>query len=766
MAEEDEPPVAIQRALRLIKVHPSVVRVTTERVEGTETTLAIVEIRTEMANAWRAARISPSGVREIEPVSLLFGAGYPLRPPRIMLRGDFNRSHPHIQPSRGNGSPEPCLVAGSLRELLRVRGIGGLVEQLVDWLDKAAAAELIDPQQGWEPVRRDNVDDIIVADAGWLTRIPTRDGGCSVFRAWFYASRDSDAVTYRIGLPESGTVPMGPKLTEQWAFTRIDDTDYRGSTHALVAWSGKLPTGKPFVAGQYAPETVASIDELLVRAAELGCRRFLEPKLRILEDRIATAKLKIVQPIAVLLLARRPCNVIGTDSPIEICPYVVELRGKDALASGSGQPVRTAMHRDEVGPELLRRAAGDDGICLPPWTLVGCGSIGSKIAIHLARSGRAPSAVVDRAIMQPHNFARHGLLPSENRVESFLPIPKAYSLALALETFKQPSKPHAVDVVAHAIEKNSIAGIVAPNSFALINTTGSASVREAMALPAVAVSRPRIVETCILGIGTVGLISVEGPQANPSTIDLLCEAYLTIHSDRDLRAEVFNTSAEAVAVGQGCSTLTMPLSDGRLSSLAAPMAEHVRRLQRDGLPDAGEVLIGRLALDGLSQTWSRAPVAPRIVLDNGSSIVRLAPGADRTILDEIESRPGSETGGILVGRFSDVSNTFHIVGIMSAPPDSKFSRDEFILGTEGLKPKLRDLIEGSGGALYALGTWHNHLVPSGPSRRDVETAAKLAIRQYFPLLMLIRTPAGYVHFTTEAVSSSGGPTPTDCEGMR
>jgi hypothetical protein len=107
-----------------------------------------------------------------------------------------------------------------------------------------------------------------------------------------------------------------------------------------------------------------------------------------------------------------------------------------------------------------------------------------------------------------------------------------------------------------------------------------------------------------------------------------------------------------------------------------------------------------------------------------------------------------------------------VIGTMPAPPDSKFSRDEFVLGTEGLKPMLRYLIEGSGGALYALGTWHNHLFPSGPSGRDVKTAAKLSISQYFPLLMLIHTPTGYVHFTAEALSAAGGPASPDKEGRK
>lgn len=752
----DDIPIPVRRALRLIEAHPSVERVTAERIEGSDAVRAMVEIRTELPNAWRAAGESPSGVRAVEPVTFIFTAGYPLGAPLIRLRADFKRSHPHIQPSRNGGPPEPCLVAGSPREVLRVRGIGGLFEQLVDWLDKAAMAQLIDPEHGWEPVRRDGVDDVIVADPTWLTGLPTRDGGCAAFAAWYYASDRGDLVTYRMEVPQGEKLPLRPEMADQWWFEPVGARGRRGITNALVAWSGKLPTGRPFVADRYLPETVTTIDELLKRAAELGCREFLEPKLAILQERVSKSKLKEKQPIAVILLARRPFEVIGTTSPIEICPYVVELRGGEALSSGSGKLVRTATHRDEVSPELLRRAAGDDGQALRPWTLLGCGSIGSKLAVHLARSGRGPAALIDDGILQPHNFARYATLPSDTKVESFWSIPKAHYLAEALATLKQPTVPHVVDVVARAFDDQSITPLVARDSFAVVNTTGSASVREALVLPGVTVDRPRVVEACMLGIGSVGLMSVEGPAANPSATDLICEAYRLIHSDPTLRNEVFNTKAEAIAIGQGCAAITMPLSDGRLSSFAAPMSEHIRRLQRDGLPETGEVLVGSLAADGLNQIWHRKDIRPRIVVGDGTdSVVRLSPEVDDTIRREVAARRGSETGGIIVGRYSDVANVFHVVGTMPAPPDSKFSRDEFVLGTEGLRPMLEDLIEGSGGALYALGTWHNHLVPSGPSGKDVKTAALLSIRQYFPLLMLIHTPAGYVHFTAEALSGAG-----------
>src|SRR5262249_46714538 len=123
--------------------------------------------------------------------------------------------------------------------------------------------------------------------------------------------------------------------------------------------------------------------------------------------------------------------------------------------------------------------------------------------------------------------------------------------------------------------------------------------------------------------------------------------------------------------------------------------------------------------------------------------VRISPAVDDEIKLEIGRMPDSETGGILIGRYCDITESFHVVGTLPAPPDSKFSAEEFVLGTKGLRPVLTDLIEGSGGALYPLGTWHNHLIPSGPSPKDMGTAILLSGMQFFPLLMLIHTPEGY-----------------------
>ena len=123
--------------------------------------------------------------------------------------------------------------------------------------------------------------------------------------------------------------------------------------------------------------------------------------------------------------------------------------------------------------------------------------------------------------------------------------------------------------------------------------------------------------------------------------------------------------------------------------------------------------------------------------------VRLSAAVDERIAREVASKPGRETGGVILGRWCDVTETFHVVDLLPAPRDSKFSASEFVLGVEGLRKSLDDVVSDSGGSLYALGTWHNHLITSPPSGLDATTAAVLALQQLFPALLVIHTPGGY-----------------------
>ena len=611
---------------------------------------------------------------------------------------------------------------------------------------------LIDPEQGWEPVRRDDVEDVIVADGAWLKSLATSEAGCLAFKLSYFALSRDGSTTYWIALKKAERVALGPDLAREFTFNEYEQWRY-GNGNALVAWSGKRPDGSLFLADRYMPETVATVEDLLGRADQLGCRAFLEAKLALLQERFRQSKMKVPVPLAVVLLARRPFPVIGGRSPIELCPYVLELGGKDDLSSHSFKVVRPAMHREDISEGLMREASGDDSVRPgAPWCLIGCGSLGSKLAMHMARTGRAPTSIIDRSNMLPHNYARHAIYPQGAGTKYGIIGPKVSLLKEALCELGRTPKDHDLDVVSHMTAQRSLDKFVDKGCFAIVNTTGSATVRETLGSTEYSGTRPRVVEACLLGSGAVGLMSIEGAAANPSTTDLICEAYLEIYRRPELADVIFGKGATEITVGQGCSAFTMPLRDSKLSLFAAAFAERLYRLEKDSAPtDGGVLLLGKLGSDGLSQNWTERRIDPRIVLQSDGVGVRISPEVDRTIREEVERRRGSETGGILFGRYCEISQQFHVIGCLPAPPDSKFSKAEFVLGTEGLKPMLRTLIDGSGGSLYPLGTWHNHLLPSGPSAKDRNTAALLSNQQYFPLLMLIHTPTGYVHFTTETI---------------
>jgi len=738
-------PIAVVRALRQMSTHPSVISL--QVTEAGPTSFAVLQLDTRLPSRWLAEGRSPNGVRATEPVTVRFDPSFPATAPRFFLRPDFDRSHPHIQPRPASQPPEPCLAAVSTDEVQRAQGVHGLLDQLALWLERAARVELIEPKQGWEPTRRDHIDDIIVADAGWLAKLPKRDAETRVFEATFSDFGAGSAKAYGIVALTTAT-PLRATLMQDLAAQPR-------RTFCMVAWSGKLPSGEPLVAGQYEPETVSDIAALHARAHRLGCGPQLASSLQLLESRLRAGRFSKPIPLAILVMARRPCPVIGQDTVWELLPYMIELSGGDDLGRDSTKPVRIAMQRQPIGSALLRRAAGDPRTdASKPWTLLGCGSVGSKLALHLARAGRAPAHIVDKAWMAPHNYARHGLLPMGPH-EGVVLLPKSFLLAEAIGALGQVAAAHDVNLL-NAWQQLPAAAVSQETAF-LINATGSLAVREALAA-ADHTARARIAESCLFAEGRVAYLSLEGPRSNPSTADLAAEAYRLVLGDERLTDAVLATQPTEIAIGQGCAALTSPMPDARLSAMTAAMAGRITSWHADGLPaDGGHILIGTLHDDGMSQNWQHHDAPPWTIIRSKSSpiTVRVAPHANAKIAQAVAARPSVETGGVLIGRWSDITETFHVVDVLTAPADSSFSRDLFVLGTQGLPAVISDIVRRSHGALYPLGTWDNHLANSGPSRLDRHTAQALARQQQLPVLLLIHTPGGYRFLTAESVRLPG-----------
>lgn len=184
--------------------------------------------------------------------------------------------------------------------------------------------------------------------------------------------------TERIAIPRA-------KFGDLFRAQSIRGGEIRGSSLVIVATAGKLPSGELYVAGKYTSETVTNV--------------------------------------------------------LELVPYLVEVQAPDLFPEGDDTSVYPAAHRHTITSTLLQRFSGT-----PPTpkkrnlTLVGCGSLGSKIGMHLARSGTVPSVVIDKNSLSPHNAARHALTPYAQDIQLAWLGPKAESLAMAIDGLGNPSK--------------------------------------------------------------------------------------------------------------------------------------------------------------------------------------------------------------------------------------------------------------------------------------------------------------------------------------
>ncbi|BAY84372.1 hypothetical protein NIES267_38680 [Calothrix parasitica NIES-267] len=739
----------IQRGITLITSHPSVNEILEVHLNTEDNSVdAVVAVQLGLPNKWMAEGKSPNGVSAIEAVTFSFPQSFPIHAPIVKLRADFDRSLAHINP----GSPEeavlPCIYDGDINELLLFQGLLAIIDQVVVWLEKAAMNELIDPNQGWEPVRRDSLENIIVADSDYLHGLVCKNENyfLLVF-GYLKVKKPNSSKDFIYGQVDTNLLKT--KDLNTLFYEMMGEKSSHGRSLAIIISPDKLPNGELQIADKYLPENVTDVGSLRERAKEFGCNKNFERAFSLLQQRLKWLDSKNATfPIAVILCVRRPFHLIGESSEIELVPYILEVGAPQLLAKDDKTPVWSAIHKYAITPQLLQTFSGEQQ--LPEKkdiVLVGCGSVGSKIAIHMARSGTGPSIVIDNKNLSPHNAARHALLPEAINKDSTWFGSKARALALAINGLGQDSSYFDADVTQAVHDSKLLKKLFPRKAWAVINTTASLAVREALAAIEPKKLPLRVIETSLFAEGKVGLMTIEGPGRNPNSVDLIAQAYEVMRTSEQLRNAVFvaEDSTSYYATGQGCGSRTMIISDARISMLAAPMATGISKMLAKGLPSkSGRILLGAVDESEMGLSWKSIDVPPFHVvpINNDSSwTVRISEPAHQKILTDCANYPNVETGGILVGRIFQTQQAFVVTDVLPAPENSQRSRFEFVLGTSG--NMLEKYLSSRNGVLYCLGTWHSHLTDSGASNQDLQTAKKIANSRTLPSVLLIRTPVTY-----------------------
>lgn len=747
--EKFDVPDHLSRAVRTIREHPHISGSRAGKETYGAPGFAIdVDVFVQLPNKWRADGVTPDGVRSIEPVKLVFPDTFPLKAPRIFLRPDFIRTYPHIQATDGTQPPQPCVMDGDLGEFQLATGFPHVIDRVAAWLNDAASRKLINPHHGWEPMRRDNPLSWIAVETDSIRSLVDKRSGHAFLPFDHILLETADGRLAATGSihPERLILPKTdrPNFARKLIAGKKPGWTCRGV--ALVVWAGNAPSGDPIVSSEYAPDNVATGADLRALAKAYGSVDAYESAIRQFFVCAARRPRFIEEILAVILIARRPYPLIQSHSDLELCAYTVELKRTNSLDELDKRVVSAATIVHSISRDLARKLSGvPDTVDTGAWALIGAGSLGSKIGLHLSRCGFTPTSVIDKGLLAPHNFIRHGLNPDESE---YWPDAKSTKLAEAIRALDGDTREFAGDICDVIDDAERRRKYLSRNLQMAVNATACLTVRERLNAASENSDVPRIVETSLFGAAQIGLVTIEGPVHNPSTGDLLSEFFKSAHSDPELREIIFadKPSLARQTIGEGCGSVTMIASDARISMFAAPMSQIVQDMLVSGMPaGGGEFRVGRLDQDSLSLNWFKQNVSPVKVIrvdGPGKWTLRVSAASIRSMWEEIERWTGVETGGVLIGRVSEYSKTAHVVGALPAPNDSVRSAHKFVLGTHGLRADLERMVGETRGALYCLGTWHSHLGSPAPSAVDRTTAELLSASGVGPEFMLIMSRQG------------------------
>lgn len=674
-------------------------------------------------------------IRAREPLLLIFDRQrYPFGAPQVRSdRRDFPSERlPHLNPVPPNEPPYLCLHRGQLDDYFAGASLVDLVERARRWLSDASAGELIPPGDYFEPTRISVDTHHFVADLSLLdvaaTRYPkARATGTHAF--YLGGLRTPGMTTARLdrvvarGDRDAGTL-------ESIASWRDDRGGWR-PTFGVVAWN---PEREDSLYVATLPGTIRQLFDwargrgiALEQAVSGAVRRYGW-------DRLVGARHRDAH----LLLSvgvRRPRPVLGgSGSRYEWLTFLAVFERPEA---GAIPPGATAVHATFHHRPLSQQAATHLSRLSAPERrkvlLLGCGALGSRLALHLGRGGATDLGLCDRAALMPHHFVRHGS-------SAFLDgQPKTTALHLELlHTFRDESDRPAVE----EFRADAIDLILAPERAAAydlaVDATASTSVSSALVASADWPPRCRVARTEIADEGRLGLTFLEGPGRQPRLDDL--RAYLYDLGRTDDRVGAWlgrfreelergrGPVLEEVELGVGCSSDTTRLDDATVALHAA----FCGRVLRTGapLPAPGLLAMSVLEDEGMlsSRRWEVAVFSRPEIGNRAGWDVRVSPTAHEEMARLAGLAGPDETGGLLLGMVQRKQRVIHVTAILGPSRDSRGTPGGFRRGREGYPEPLEDVAAKTASIIGYVGEWHVH--PGGsPAPSGIDKVAVARIRE-------------------------------------
>ncbi|WP_262249866.1 ThiF family adenylyltransferase [Parapedobacter soli] len=662
-------------------------------------------------------------IRPKEPVLLVFDKqDYPTKAPAVYSdRLDFPKDRlAHLYIAKNGRPPAFCYVRENSDDWYANKRINDLLIRISNWLRDAVTGNLTEDGSQFEPLRLEGYSGTNTYDYDMLSNIVHKKASFVSGHNWTIGLFDQakDQVSGSFQLVEIVTPGNMDKVMEAYRKEKEkqkDDKDKRFYRYGFILWADDDQTYEKY-----------NIDlPTNWETFKKYCETFKIPY-NDLEGIISDGDTNHYAYFPVILAIRRPKNLIGFSSNIEFvnlkfCLYTDDVSEGKLI---NNIPISFQAHNQPLTPEKAQHISGYSSFVDGKGVVFGCGALGSKVTLHLARSGQTNFTLIDPDHLSPHNLVRH------SSGGEYVGSNKAFALAEVIRKLYPTEELPLLSVPSYKegrFEKKE----TFDKCRWIFDFTASDAFFNRLVL-AESFKKARIFSASISDFGNLGILLKEGKSRNPRIDDLQVYLYSCSMSDEKISSwlkrerEAKANNNLVVRVGVGCNSETTILSDEKISAHGAFVAAVLKREMADSIDSQAKIKLHRITEDSDYQVETDSiDVKPFDVLtavNDSSWTIRFKDGLLDKIKKTAAKKRNRETGGSFLGAVNYKTKVIHVTDLIDAPPDSEGNQICFYRGHSGLSQKISMVIEKSGGQIGYVGEWHSH--PQGPNcLSDVDMAS-------------------------------------------
>ena len=661
-------------------------------------------------------------VKPEEPVFVEFYSDYPDRVPRVYIgRKDFDFDHtPHIYCVK-DGMRPICLFRGNGDEWFANMEIEDFIKHLRSWYEDLASGVNIEDGGEFEPLRLEGYTATMSYDYEQLSdEIDKADEQQE--EKPFFVYRRSEKKMVRL-------------TKDNFWLLKIPGVEKKDVIWGSVCWDCSRRSCDTY--DILLPRTYSELKDYANRH---GVE--IEVTVSGMLDKMDDDSSSFV----IVLAIKRSKKLIGVNSFYQFVNFEIicdtDTEGKKVVTPTS--VVKFHNHESPLTTKKAHEISNLDTEIDPSLIVAGCGALGSKISMHLVRSGITNILFCDPDFLSEHNLCRHVLLDNSIYKNKACEMKSVTNLIYFHEMFQADASSKGIKTI---LEDKDLLTKRKPDY--LLDFTASKVVHNQLVRIE---NRPLAISAAIYDNGKFGMLMCEGTDGGVRLDDVMATVLAQYKTDSFVSSYlvrekgISHESASLLNVGLGCNSETFILADDVISLYASSMSITIKDIFAGNHSDGGCWMYIRDEYGGLKVQKIKVPQFYCYDVDTWK--VRLLDKVVNDIFEQAEMASKYETGGYLIGECNLKTNTIHVIDTIEAPEDTIHRGDYMVLGKTGVRKKLSQIERRSGATYGYVGEWHSH--PNGPngfSATDFEEFANKAEEMKAdgtakPILEVLVSPIG------------------------